>query len=61
MRRVVKIVGITDPNLVRYAVLWLFYGKVLTTGILDAFCQALLLGSNIDSNNDSSIQAHFLI
>ena len=45
----------------RYAVLWLFYGKVLTTGILDAFCQALLLGNNIEAKKDTSIQANFLI
>ena len=61
MQKQLKILGIYDVAPVHYSVIWLFYGKILTTGVLDAFCQSLIIGNNIEFENDQSIPARLFV
>lgn len=61
MRRLLKIMGIRETNYVLYAVVWVFYGMLLKTGVIDAFCQALILGNNIQFKHDNSFTAQYFI
>lgn len=50
MRRLAKFIGITDPQIIGYASIILYIGKLCTTSILDLFCQGLIIGNNISAS-----------
>lgn len=42
-------IGVTDFSKVMYSVLYLYIGKLCSTGVLDVFCQFFIIGSNVQT------------
>lgn len=61
MQRLLKLLGVTNTHHILYSVVWMFYGSVLSTGIIDAFCQALVIGNNIEYTGDDSLLSKMFI
>ena len=54
MKRLYEWVGVYDTNAVVYSVILLYIGKLCSTGVLDVFCQALIIGNNIATSSSQN-------
>ncbi|CAG9331927.1 unnamed protein product [Blepharisma stoltei] len=49
LKKLMRVVGVTDTRIIAYTAAVIFIGKIATTGLLDLFCQTLIIGNNIAS------------
>ena len=55
MRKLQKILKITDSGIIAYSALILYIGKTSVTGVIDLFCQGLIIGNNISAKENLEI------
>lgn len=52
MQKLLKFMGVRDYSVIIHSILFMYMGKLCSTGVLDVFCQALIIGNNISASGE---------
>ncbi|CAG9331869.1 unnamed protein product [Blepharisma stoltei] len=52
MQKLLRFMGVRDYSIILYSIIFLYMGKLCSTGVLDVFCQALIIGNNISASGN---------